>query len=216
MSWKQKVKWGIVSLVRQQGSFWVWGVWSWDMSWEKHKRHIFQDWAGHRFDQDVFLDYAPLARRQHGTEHSKKIYIYMGWKMSRRINKIKLSSWLYSGRKGSGSGAGKEMRQRWRVLEWKQRKSTGREKYRQERGIMRDLYMLLAHHLSLCIMKKTHTKAKELTRLVCKHNDLRERERERGNHEVGLRAWLWLSQCRGYLELKHSICTIWAFMIAKT
>ena len=30
--------------------------------------------------------------------------------MSKTINKIRLGSWLYSGRKGSGSGAGREMR----------------------------------------------------------------------------------------------------------
>lgn len=37
---------------------------------------------------------------------------------------------------------------------------------------------------------KQNTKAEVLTRLVIKHNDLRERERERENHEVELRAWL--------------------------
>ena len=122
-----------------------------------------------------------------------------------------LSSWLYSGRKGLGSGAGRERRGGWSL---KVEKEQGKRKIKTRKG---DNEWASYANSSLfdALWKRKHTK--KLTRLVSKHNDLWERERERVTRfslELGCDyssvkvTWSWRIQYARYGHLwlrKHNL-----------
>lgn len=100
---------------------------------------------------------------------------------------IRSDSCYTTGRKAQRSGPGREIRG-----------GCSRQKNR----MMTELCVPLAHQLSPCIMKQKQIKVKRSPQDLLASTMTSERRRE--SHKVELRAWLWLSQRKGYMELKHA------------
>lgn len=106
---------------------------------------------------------------------------YAGWNMSKEIYKIWLL--LYNRKKGT------------EIRPWQRDK-------RRMQMMMTELCVPLAHQLSPCIMKQKQIKVKRSPQDLLANTMTSERRRE--SHKVELRAWLWLSQRKGYMEFKHA------------